>query len=115
MQVDIAHEETKFGMDDEQIEQLLISETFKELENVRICGLMGIGSITDDMNQTQKEFHHLQELFERIKERFFQNKDSFKHLSMGMSHDYEVAISEGSTLVRIGSSIFGLRDYSSKN
>lgn len=115
LQVDIAHEETKFGMDDEQIEQLLISETFKELENVRICGLMGIGSITEDMNQTQKEFHHLQELFERIKERFFQNKDSFKHLSMGMSHDYEVAISEGSTLVRIGSSIFGLRDYSSKN
>lgn len=115
LQVDIAHEETKFGMDDEQIEQLLCSERFGELENVRICGLMGIGSITDDMSQTQKEFHHLKELFERIKERFFQNEDSFKELSMGMSHDYETAISEGSTLVRIGSSIFGLRDYGSKN
>ncbi len=115
LQADIAHEETKFGMEKEEIESLLSSDEFAQMENVRICGLMGIGSITEDENQTKKEFSQLAVLFSQIKERFFPNKESFCELSMGMSHDYEIAISQGSTMVRIGSSIFGLRDYGAKN
>lgn len=115
LQVDIAHEETKFGMDESELRQVLSSEQFANFENVRICGLMGIGSITDEMEQTRKEFHHLKEVFDQIKEEFFANQDSFSEISMGMSNDYEIAISEGSTMVRIGSSIFGLRDYTTKN
>lgn len=113
--MDIAHEETKFGMDESELRQVLSSEQFANFENVRICGLMGIGSITDEMEQTRKEFHHLKGVFDQIKEEFFANQDSFSEISMGMSNDYEIAISEGSTMVRIGSSIFGLRDYTTKN
>ncbi len=115
LQIDIAHEETKFGLEETEADELLSSEEFAKLENVRICGLMGIGSITDDKNKTKKEFNNLKEYFLKAKEKFFKSKTYFCELSMGMSEDFEIALQEGATLVRIGSSIFGARDYASKN
>ncbi|MEE1112562.1 MAG: YggS family pyridoxal phosphate-dependent enzyme [Bacteroidales bacterium] len=115
LQIDIAHEETKFGLEENEAEELLSSEEFAELKNVRICGLMGIGSITDDKNKTKKEFNNLKKYFDKTKNKFFNSKSYFCELSMGMSQDFELAIEEGATLVRIGSSIFGARDYASKN
>jgi pyridoxal phosphate enzyme (YggS family) len=115
LQIDIAHEETKFGLEENEAEELLSSEEFAELKNVRICGLMGIGSITDDKNKTKKEFNNLKKYFDKTKNNFFNSKSYFCELSMGMSQDFELAIEEGATLVRIGSSIFGARDYASKN
>ena len=115
LQIDIAHEETKFGLEENEAEELLSSEEFAELKNVRICGLMGIGSITDDKNKTKKEFNNLKKYFDETKNKFFNSKSYFCELSMGMSQDFELAIEEGATLVRIGSSIFGARDYASKN
>ena len=114
LQIDIAHEETKFGLEEAEADALLSSEEFAQLENVRICGLMGIGSITDDKNKTKKEFNNLKNYFNETKNKFFNSKSYFCELSMGMSEDFEIALEEGSTLVRIGSSIFGARDYASK-
>jgi pyridoxal phosphate enzyme (YggS family) len=115
LQIDIAHEETKFGLEENEADELLSSEEFAELKNVRICGLMGIGSITDDKNKTKKEFNNLKKYFDKTKNNFFNSKSYFCELSIGMSQDFELAIEEGATLVRIGSSIFGARDYASKN
>ena len=115
LQIDIAHEETKFGLEETEADELLSSEEFAKLENVRICGLMGIGSITDDKNKTKKEFNNLKKYFDETKNKFFNSKSYFCELSMGMSEDFEIALQEGATLVRIGSSIFGARDYASKN
>lgn len=115
LQVDIAHEETKFGLSDAELSELLSSEEFARMDNVRICGLMGIGSITDDREQTRREFRHLAELLQQTRQRFFQDKDYFCELSLGMSHDFDIAMEEGSTMVRIGSSIFGLRHYATKD
>jgi pyridoxal phosphate enzyme (YggS family) len=114
LQIDIAHEETKFGLEESEADALLSSEEFAKLENVRICGVMGIGSITDDKNKTKEEFHNLKEYFSKAKEKFFKSKTYFSEISMGMSEDFEIALEEGATLVRIGSSIFGARDYTSK-
>lgn len=111
LQIDIAHEETKFGLLEREAQDLLLSEEYKAMQNIRICGVMGIGSITDDENQTMKEFKNLKEIFERLKEEFFKAENSFCEISMGMSSDYFLAIEEGSTIVRIGSSIFGGRNY----
>ncbi len=113
LQIDIAHEETKFGLEESEAEELLLSEEFAELRNVRICGVMGIGSITDDKEKTRDEFKHLKSVFTDFKERFFVNCDYFSEISMGMSDDFTIAIEEGATLVRIGSSIFGARYYAS--
>ena len=115
LQIDIAHEETKFGLDDDSAKELLESEEFYQLKNIRICGLMGIGSITDDKSKTRQEFKHLRELFNCFKEKYFADCDYFSEISMGMSDDFEIAIEEGATYIRIGSSIFGARDYASKN
>lgn len=115
LQIDIAHEETKFGLEEAEADELLSSEEFAQLKNVRICGLMGIGSITDDKNKTKKEFNNLKKYFDETKNKFFNSKSYFCELSMGMSEDFEIALQEGATLVRIGSSIFGARDYASKN
>lgn len=112
LQIDIAHEETKFGMLENEAIELLSSEDFAKMKNIRICGVMGIGSITDDRNKTRQEFKNLKTTYSILKDKFFNNKDFFKEISMGMSSDYDIAIEEGSTIVRIGSSIFGERDYS---
>lgn len=111
LQFFIATEETKFGMSIDEARQLLESDDFKNMQNVRICGVMGIGSLTDDESQTHSEFAHLKQIFDMLKADYFANSPEFKEISMGMSGDYKLAIEHGSTLVRVGSSIFGKRFY----
>jgi hypothetical protein len=106
-QMHIAEEETKFGLDQEELNDLLVSAEFTELKNVRILGLMGMATFTDNQNQVAKEFKQLKTIFDTL---HFKNMPHNKSiLSMGMSGDYELAIECGSTMVRIGSSIFGAR------
>ncbi len=112
LQIHIALEETKFGLSVEELKELLDSQELKELNNVRIIGFMGMATFTNNIEHIRSEFRSLAELFKRVKESHFLQKDYFKELSMGMSSDYTIAIEEGSTMVRVGSSIFGYRDYS---
>lgn len=111
LQMYIAQEETKFGMDSHEILTLLeYYEAQKaQLQNVRICGLMGMASFTDDKQQLRKEFQQLKNSFENLKRSNFLFQEQFKILSIGMSSDYKIAIEEGSTIVRIGSLLFGTR------
>lgn len=111
LQIHIAREETKFGFAPEECLEMLRSEPWQELKNVEICGLMTMGSNTDDMEQVRGEFRSVKRLFDEVKSRWFADADSFCELSMGMSHDYHLAIEAGSTMVRVGSSIFGERVY----
>nr|WP_297912745.1 YggS family pyridoxal phosphate-dependent enzyme [uncultured Allomuricauda sp.] len=108
LQMHIAQEETKFGLDHSELEHLVDSEAFKTLQNVRVVGLMGMATFTENLEQIRKEFVHLRTQFEKLKVRL----PEIHILSMGMSGDYPIAIEEGSTMVRIGSSIFGARNYS---
>ncbi|QKJ64051.1 YggS family pyridoxal phosphate-dependent enzyme [Flavobacterium sp. M31R6] len=105
LQIYIAEEESKFGLDEEELTTLLASPTFKEMKNIRIVGLMGMATFTDNQNQIKKEFTHLKSIFDQSTI----HNSQFTILSMGMSGDYQLAISCGSTMVRIGSSIFGGR------
>ena len=111
LQFHIAEEETKFGLNMEEAEEILNSDVYKSMKNVRICGVMGMATNTDDMNQVRKEFKHLKEIFTTLKAKYFSSCEWFKEISMGMSHDYPIAIEEGSTMVRVGSKIFGERNY----
>ena len=111
LQFHIAMEETKFGLDLEEARQLLDSDTFKQMQNVRICGVMGMATFTDDMAEVRKEFKHLKEIFDTLKAKYFAEQSQFKEISMGMSDDYPIAVEEGATLVRVGSKIFGARNY----
>ena len=111
LQFHIAQEETKFGLDMEEARQLLDSEDFKAMQNVRICGVMGMATFTDDDAEIRKEFKNLKNIFETLKKDYFANQPQFKEISMGMSDDYLIAIEEGATLVRVGSKIFGARNY----
>ena len=108
LQIHIAEEETKFGLNEDELKELLASESFKNLNNIKIIGLMGMATFTENQIQIKKEFEHLKSIFDS-----YQNLKSeicnLKSLSMGMSGDYKLAISCGSTMVRIGSSIFGGR------
>jgi pyridoxal phosphate enzyme (YggS family) len=111
LQLHIAEEETKFGMDETELNALL-QEYFAQqatMNQVRICGLMGMATFSENPAQVRKEFKKLKDVFDTMKNRFFQGKDFFKTISMGMSGDYEIAIEEGSTMVRIGSLLFGSR------
>ena len=112
LQFHIADEETKFGFTLEECEEMLQSAEIQELKNVVIHGVMGMATFTDDQAQVRREFHHLRRIFEELKTRYFSQNPDFKELSMGMTDDYPIAISEGSTLIRIGSAIFGPRNYS---
>jgi len=109
LQIYIADEETKFGLGFDEAIELLRSEEFSALKNVRIVGLMGIATNTDSEKQIKDEFYELHTFFDGIKTSFFRKEDSFKELSIGMSADYKIAIEEGSTMVRVGSLIFGQR------
>lgn len=113
LQIHIASEETKFGLSADELEELLSSNDFKEMKNIRVVGLMGMATFTDNMAQVRMEFKFLSSLFKSVKAKYFADKSWFKELSMGMSSDYTVAIEEGSTMVRIGSNIFGHRNYKS--
>lgn len=112
LQFHVAEEETKFGFSLDECEEMLRSEDFKQLKNVKICGVMGMGTNTDDMEQVKGEFHHLHQIFNTLKQDFFMDNECFKELSMGMTDDYPIAIGEGSTMIRVGSAIFGARNYS---
>ncbi len=109
LQVYIADEETKFGLGYDELIELLRSEELVELKNIRIVGLMGIATNTDKERQIKEEFKELVVLFDGIKQSFFRKDDYFKEKSIGMSSDYKIAIECGSTMVRIGSTIFGNR------
>lgn len=111
LQIHIAEEETKFGFDAVELEELLQSDKLLSLKNIQIKGLMGMATFTEDTTQIQKEFQQLKFLFDHFKTKTTPNC-SFEILSMGMSGDYEIAIACGSTMVRIGSSLFGVRNYS---
>ena len=108
LQIHIAEEETKFGLNEDELKDLLASETFKNLNNIKIIGLMGMATFTENQDQIRKEFEHLKSIFDTIKSLSIVNCQ-LSILSMGMSGDYPLAISCGSTMVRIGSSIFGER------
>ncbi len=110
LQIYIADEETKFGLDENELVELLSSNEFKELQNIRIVGLMGMATFTNNQNQIKEEFEHLKEIFDNTNKLETLNL-KLETLSMGMSGDYKLAIECGSTMVRIGSSIFGNRNY----
>lgn len=109
LQMHIAEEDTKFGMDEGELTALLDSEEFKKMQNVRVKGLMGMATFTDNKDQIKKEFNHLKAIFDTVSKRLTTNNYQPTTLSMGMSGDYQIAIECGSTMVRIGSSIFGNR------
>ena len=111
LQFHIAQEETKFGLDMDEARAMLESESFKSLNNINICGVMGMATFTDDAAQVRDEFKSLKNIFETLKENYFKGNESFKEISMGMSDDYPIAIEEGATMVRVGSKIFGARNY----
>lgn len=111
LQIHIAQEDTKYGLMVQECRELLAHEPWRELENVRIVGLMAMGSNTDDMEQVRGEFRQMKQLFDELKETYFADEPSFCQLSEGMTDDYPIAIEEGSTIVRIGSMIFGDRVY----
>lgn len=110
LQLHIAEEETKTGFSFQELTNLLSSVVQRELVNTRICGLMGMATFTDDQEQIHKEFRSLASAFRSLKSDFFADNKDFSEISMGMSGDYEIAINEGSTMIRIGSLIFGERN-----
>ena len=107
LQIHIAEEDTKFGFDEKEVIELIKSEAFQHLKNIKVVGLMGMATFTDDENQIRKEFKSLKKLFDKLQI----SNHQFQILSMGMSGDYQIAIEEGSTMIRVGSSIFGERNY----
>ena len=111
LQLHIAQEESKFGFSFDECREMLAGDEWKKLGNVRICGLMGMATNTDNTEQIKAEFRSLNNFFQEAKATWFSNAEWFRELSMGMSHDYHEAIAAGSTLVRVGSKIFGERIY----
>ncbi len=111
LQMHVAKEESKFGLNEEGLKEILHSREFWQMENIQVSGLMGMATFTEDEKTVRGEFSGLKRLFDGIKSEFFNEKDYFRELSMGMSSDFPIAIEEGSTMVRIGSAIFGERIY----
>lgn len=109
LQIHIAQEDTKYGLTVDECRHLLSNEPWRELQHVRITGLMAMGSNTDDMEQVRHEFRQIKSLFDELKEKYFPDEPSFCQISEGMTDDYPIAIEEGSNIVRIGSMIFGER------
>ena len=111
LQMHIAREDTKFGLNREELLEMLQSDSFRSLTNVRVTGLMGMATNTPDESQVRQEFRMLKSLFEEVKASIQGSNLDMKEVSMGMSGDYEIALQEGSTMVRVGSAIFGPRNY----
>jgi pyridoxal phosphate enzyme (YggS family) len=109
LQFHIAEEDTKYGLDLEEAKALLESATFQEMEHVAVAGVMGMATFTDNKEQVRREFGELKRLFDVLKDKYFPSDERFREISMGMSGDYELALEAGSTMVRIGSLIFGAR------
>lgn len=110
LQFHIATEETKFGLNLREALSILESDYFKSLNNIRIVGVMGMATLTEDYDLIRKEFASLKASFDEMKEKYFPDDESFSEISMGMSDDFPIAVEEGSTLVRVGSAIFGSRN-----
>lgn len=111
LQIHIATEDTKFGFDKAELTAMLNQDFRSKYPFIEFCGLMGMATFTDNKEQVQTEFNMLKSIFDDLKSQYFQNETNFKTLSMGMSDDFTLAIECGSTMVRIGSSIFGNRNY----
>ena len=111
LQIHVAQEQTKFGFTPDECLALFSQHNIQEWTNIRICGIMGMASFTDNTTQIRQEFGILREVFERLKNETFAQEDYFKWRSYGMSDDYPIAIEEGSNMVRIGTHIFGVRNY----
>ena len=111
LQVHIADEENKFGFSEDELNSLFDSAELSDLVNIRIDGLMGMATYTDDQEKIRSEFRSLREIFSRVKNAYFAGSDHFRQISTGMSGDYEIAIEEGSTMIRVGTVIFGARTY----
>ncbi len=111
LQFHIATEETKFGLDLNETTEFLKSEEFKNLNHVNICGVMGMATFTENEDTIRSEFNELVHIFNQLKNIYFTQNNDFKEISMGMSADYKIAIEEGATMVRIGSLLFGARNY----
>jgi pyridoxal phosphate enzyme (YggS family) len=111
LQFHIAQEQTKFGLTLKEAKDILESEDFRSCKNIIVSGLMGMATYTDDEQQIRNEFKLLKEVFNTLKNEYFSEVKSFNEISMGMSDDYPIAINEGSTLIRVGSKIFGKRNY----
>lgn len=112
LQFHVAQEETKFGFTLDECREMLRSPEFEALRNVRIAGVMGMASITDNDAQVEREFREVAGIFATLKQEFFNTNETFREISMGMTHDYPIAIKCGATLIRVGSGIFGERMYS---
>ena len=110
LQFHIAMEESKFGLSLEEVQELLTSNEFSSLKNINIVGVMGMASFINNEEQVRNEFASLKHIFNQLNNGFFQRSETFKTISMGMSGDYKLAIEEGSTMVRVGSAIFGIRN-----
>ena len=111
LEIHIAQEESKYGFTPESCKEMLEAGEWKNLHNVCIAGVMGMATNTDDEAQIEQEFRSLKALFDEWKQTFFADEPTFKEISMGMSHDYPIAVQAGSTMVRVGSKIFGERNY----
>ncbi|WP_162054796.1 YggS family pyridoxal phosphate-dependent enzyme [Pontibacter pamirensis] len=111
LQISIADEETKFGMNYDEAVALLQSEEYRQMKYVSITGVMGIATNTEDEQKLRQEFRYLRECFQNLKDTFFFASDYFKEISMGMTSDWQLAVAEGSTIIRVGSGIFGTRNY----
>jgi len=111
LELHVAEEETKYGLTPDDCRQLLADGEWLTLQHVRICGLMMMASYVEDEEQIRREFRLARNLFDELKSRYFADKDYFRERSWGMSHDYLIAVEEGSTMVRIGTTIFGPRVY----
>jgi pyridoxal phosphate enzyme (YggS family) len=109
LQFYIAQEDTKFGLDIGEAQEILNSIEFQQLKRIRVCGVMGMASNTSNEKQVASEFRNLKQIFDELKNKYFQEQAAFKEISMGMSGDYQLAIANGSTMVRVGSKIFGGR------
>lgn len=111
LEIHIAKEDSKYGFSFDSCRQMLDTEDWKGLENVSVCGVMGMATFTDDDAEIRNEFKSLHDFFTELKNSYFSNDDNFREISMGMSDDYPIAIEEGSTMIRVGSKIFGVRNY----
>ncbi len=111
IQLHIADEDSKFGFNPNNIEEIVNEIRAQEWNNIRILGLMGMATFTDDEQQVHREFRTLKQSFDQLKATLYKDSPTFNTISMGMSGDYKIAIEEGSTMVRVGSTIFGARNY----
>jgi PLP dependent protein len=111
LQFHIAKESTKFGLSLDEASEILASNEFQSLKNVEVVGVMGMATFTNDKNQIRNEFRVLNSIFNTLKNEYFSDVKNFREISMGMSDDYEIAVEEGSNLIRVGSKIFGARNY----